>query len=190
MTWPRHQAAAVLRMPPAQAAVAARANQDASVGVPDQDNPSLGRSSQIVAVRAPFHAAHSGRHIGAVGGGGRDAVWYVLEGILGIAVGMATFFYPNITAQALVYLVGFWAIMTGVFEVVAGFELPISRDWLLVLAGILSIVFGVLVFLNPGSGAVAIVWLIGIYALVFGVTMRVFGIRLRSLGSKLAMQTA
>jgi uncharacterized membrane protein HdeD (DUF308 family) len=128
--------------------------------------------------------------IAAFGYGGREAVWYVLEGIIGIAVGIATFFYPNNTAQALVYLVGLWAILTGIFQVVAGFELSISRDWLLVLAGVLSIVFGVLVFFNPVGGALAIVWLIGIYALVFGITMLVFGIRLRSLGGTLAPQAA
>jgi len=121
----------------------------------------------------------------AIGQGGREAVWYVLEGILGIAVGLATFFNPGMTGQALVFLVGLWAILTGVFEVVAGFELPISRDWLLVLAGAASILFGVLVFVNPGSGALALVWLIGIYALVFGVTLLVFGIRLRGVGAKL-----
>lgn len=123
--------------------------------------------------------------VSAIGRGGREAVWYVLEGILGIAVGIATFFYPGITAQALVFLVGFWAILTGIFEVVAGFELPLSKDWLLVLAGVVSILFGVLIFVNPGSGALAVVGLIGIYALVFGVTLLVFSIRLRGLAKKL-----
>lgn len=125
----------------------------------------------------------------AFGYGGREAVWYVLEGILGIAVGVATFFYPDITAQALVYLVGFWAIMTGIFEIVAGFELPLSRDWMLALAGVVSIVFGVLVFFNPAGGAVAVVWMIGIYAVLFGITMLVFGIRLRGLHNALVPQT-
>ncbi len=120
----------------------------------------------------------------AIGHGGREAVWYVLEGILGIAVGIATFLYPGITAQAVVLLIGVWAILTGIFEVVAGFELPVSRDWLLVLAGVASIVFGVLIFAHPGSGALAIVWLIGVYALVFGATLLVFGFRLRGLRSK------
>ena len=128
--------------------------------------------------------------VAAIGYGGRDAVWYVLEGILGIAVGIATFFYPGITAQALIYLIGFWAIFTGIFEVVAGFELPVARDWMLALAGVLSIIFGVLVFFNPGSGALAVVWVIGIYAVVFGLTMLVFGIRLHGLSGKLAAQTA
>lgn len=124
--------------------------------------------------------------VSAFGHTGREAVWYVLDGILGIAVGIAAFLYPGIAAQALVFLIGFWAILTGIFEVVAGFELPISRDWLLTLAGVASILFGVLVFVNPGSGALAVVWLIGAYALVFGVTMLAFGIRLRSVGAKLA----
>ena len=121
----------------------------------------------------------------ALGSRGRDAAWYVLEGILGIAVGVATFFFPGMTAQALVLLVGMWAILTGIFEVVAGFELPIERDWLLVIAGMASILFGVLVFASPVSGALAITWLIGVYALVFGVIMLVFGIRLRGVRSKL-----
>lgn len=128
--------------------------------------------------------------VSAFGHRGREAVWYVLDGILGIAVGIATFFFPGITAQALVFLIGLWAILTGIFEVVAGFELPISRDWLLVLAGVLSIVFGVVVFANPGNGAIAVVWLIGIYALMFGVTMLVFGIRLRGMRAKLATHPA
>ncbi len=126
----------------------------------------------------------------AIGHGGREAVWYVLEGILGIAVGVATFFYPGLTAQALIYMVGLWAILTGIFEVVAGFELPFSKDWLLALAGAASIIFGVLVFANPVGGALAVVWLIGAYAVVFGVTLLVFGIRLRGLGNKLAKLTA
>lgn len=126
----------------------------------------------------------------AIGHGAREAVWYVLEGLLGIAVGVATFFYPGLTAQALVYLVGLWAILTGIFEVIAGFELPISKDWLLVLAGAASVIFGVLIFVNPGSGALAVVWLIGLYAVVFGVTMLVFGFRLRGLSGKLAQLPA
>lgn len=123
--------------------------------------------------------------VAAFGSRGRDAVWYVLDGILGIAVGIATFLFPGITAQALVFLIGLWAILTGIFEVIAGFELPIERDWLLVIAGIASIIFGVLVFANPVSGALTIAGLIGIYALVFGVSMVVFGIRLRGLRGKL-----
>lgn len=128
--------------------------------------------------------------VAAFGSRGRDAVWYVLDGILGIAVGVATFFFPGITAQALVFLIGVWAILTGIFEVIAGFELPIKRDWLLVISGIISIIFGVLVFAYPVSGALAVVWMIGIYALVHGIMMLAFGIRLRSLRGNIAAQMA
>lgn len=128
--------------------------------------------------------------VAAFGSRGRDAVWYVLDGILGIAVGLATFFFPGITAQALVFLIGVWAILTGIFEVIAGFELPVKGDWLLVIAGIASIIFGVLVFVYPASGALAIAWIIGIYALVYGGTMLVFGIRLRGMKGGLTTQTA
>ena len=126
--------------------------------------------------------------VSAFGHHGREAVWYVLDGILGMAVGTATFVFPGITAQALVFLIGLWAILTGTFEVIAGFELPIKRDWLLVVAGAVSIAFGVLVFANPTGGALAVVGLIGIYAVVFGVTLLVFGIRLHGLRSKLVFQ--
>ena len=119
----------------------------------------------------------------AFGGTGRERLWYILEGIAGIAAGILTLFYPGITAEFLIYLIAAWAILTGVFEIIAGLALPVSKDWMLALAGALSVVFGVLVVFNPGSGALAIVWLIGIYALLFGVTMLVFAIRLRRLGN-------
>jgi len=128
--------------------------------------------------------------VSAFGRRGREVVWYVLDGIFGIAVGLAIFFFPGVAAQGLVLLFGMWAILTGIFEVIAGFELPIKRDWLLVIAGIASIAFGVLVFVYPVGGALAIAWLIGGYALVFGVSMLVFGIRLRGLRGSLAGATA
>lgn len=128
--------------------------------------------------------------VAAFGSRGRDTVWYVLDGVLGIAVGLATFFFPGIAAQVLVILIGVWAILTGIFEVIAGFELPIKQDWLMVIAGIASIVFGVLVIGYPASGAVAITWLIAVYALVFGFSMLAFGIRLRRLRGSLAAQPA
>jgi uncharacterized membrane protein HdeD (DUF308 family) len=77
-----------------------------------------------------------------------------------------------------VYLIGAWAILTGVMEIAAGLSLPISKDWLLTLAGLASIVFGVAVVLNPGVGAVAIVSLIGLYGLLFGVTLIALAFRL------------
>jgi uncharacterized membrane protein HdeD (DUF308 family) len=128
--------------------------------------------------------------VAAFGSRGREASWYVLEGIIGIAVGLAVFFFPGIAAQTLVFLIGLWAILTGIFEVSAGFELPISWNWLLAIAGVLSIGFGVAVIAYPASGALAITWLIGIYALMFGGSMLAFGIWLRRMRGKLTTQTA
>ena len=128
--------------------------------------------------------------VSAFGHRGREASWYVLEGTIGIAVGLATFFFPGIAAQALVFLIGLWAILTGIFEVSAGIELPISWNWLLAIAGGISIGFGVVVIAYPASGALAIVWLIGLYALMFGGSLLAFGIWLRGMKGKLTTQTA
>ena len=129
-------------------------------------------------------------HRCAFGRRGREASWYVLEGTIGIAVGLATFLFPGIAAQALVFLIGLWAILTGIFEVIAGFELPISWNWLLAFAGVLSIGFGVVVIAYPVSGAVAVAGLIGLYALMFGGSLLAFGIWLRGMRGKLTTQTA
>ena len=126
----------------------------------------------------------------AFGHRGREASWYVVEGAIGIAVGLATFFFPGMAAQALVFLIGLWAILTGIFEVMAGFELPISWNWLLTFAGVLSIGFGVVVIAYPVSGAVAVVGLIALYALIFGGSLLAFGIWLRGARGKLTTQTA
>ncbi len=127
----------------------------------------------------------------AVGGVGNDRLWYVLEGIIGIGLGILIFSFPGISERALIFVIAAWAILTGVLEIIAGFELPLSRDWLLALAGLASVVFGVLVLFNPAAGALAIVWLIGIYALVFGVVLLVLGFRLRGLGgTQTSRQTA
>ena len=128
--------------------------------------------------------------VSALGHRRREASWYVLEGTIGIAVGLATFLFPGMAAQALVFLVGLWAILMGIFEVIAGFELPISWNWLLTFAGVLSIGFGVVVIAYPVSGAVAVVGLIALYALMFGGSMLAFGIWLRGMRGKLTNQTA
>ena len=128
--------------------------------------------------------------VAAFGHRGREASWYVVEGTIGIAVGIATFFFPVMAAQALVVLIGVWAILTGVFEVSAGIELAISWNWLLAIAGGISIGFGVVVIAFPVSGAVAIAWIIGLYALMFGGSMLAFGIWLRWTRGKRATHTA
>lgn len=105
----------------------------------------------------------------------------LLEGVVGIAVGIFTFVWPEITVLAVVLIVGFWAMVTGVLEIIAAVILrdEIQGEWLLALSGIISILFSVILFVNPGVGAVAIIWMIGIYAIIFGVAMIFLGLRLR-----------
>jgi uncharacterized membrane protein HdeD (DUF308 family) len=122
----------------------------------------------------------------------RQTSWvpYVIGGLAGIAIGAVTFLYPGITALTLVYLIAFWAIVTGVFEFVAALELAgeLQGDWILGLTGALSVAFGVLVALYPRSGAFAIIWIIGLYAMLAGVTRLVLAYRLR--GTEQKVKTA
>jgi uncharacterized membrane protein HdeD (DUF308 family) len=93
-----------------------------------------------------------------------------------------TFFYPSATAVALVYIVAAWAIVTGIFEIVAAFELGqvMSNMWTFGLAGLLSIILGVLLFSSPSAGLLAWAWLIGAYAIAYGALYIVAGFRLKS----------
>jgi uncharacterized membrane protein HdeD (DUF308 family) len=109
--------------------------------------------------------------------------WALLfEGIVGIIVGILTFAWPAITAIVLLYLIAFWAIFTGILEIIAGIHLrkAITNEWLLLLMGVLSVLFGVLILLAPGVGALAVVLWIGAYALIFGIFMLALAFRLRS----------
>ena len=114
----------------------------------------------------------------------RGMPWWALlvEGVLGIAVGVITFFWPGITELALLFMIAAWAVVTGVLEIVAAIRLrkEIHGEWLLALSGILSVVFGVALVVNPGAGAWRSSWMIGTYAIVFGVLFIVLGFRLRS----------
>ena len=105
----------------------------------------------------------------------------LIEGVVGIIAGVLTFAWPAITALALLYLIAFWAILTGVFEIVAGIRLrkTFANEWLLLLMGILSLLFGLLLLFAPGTGALAIALWIGAYALVFGVFLLALAFRLR-----------
>lgn len=108
--------------------------------------------------------------------------WALLvEGLIGLIAGVVTFAWPAITEVALLYLIGFWAIFTGVFEIVAGIRLrkAIRNEWLLLLMGLLSLVFGIFILFAPGAGALAIVLWIGAYALVFGAFLLALAFRLR-----------
>lgn len=113
--------------------------------------------------------------------------WWVvlLGGIVGIIAGVLTFVWPAITALVLLYLIAAWAIVTGILEIAAAFSrrLPIAHEWTLVLAGILSVLFGVLLAILPGVGLLSLVWLIGIYALAFGVVLIIRAFQFRTAGT-------
>ncbi len=112
----------------------------------------------------------------------------LFEGILGILAGVVALVWPGITALAFLYLLAAWAILTGILELVAPLAFPMSggRGLLMVLSGIVSIVFGVLIAAQPSSGLLAVVWLIGAYAIVFGIMSVVAYFESRSVASSLA----
>jgi uncharacterized membrane protein HdeD (DUF308 family) len=107
-------------------------------------------------------------------------MWSLLAGILGIVAGIVAAVWPGITALVLLILIAAWAIVTGVFEIVAAYRLrdQINGEALLALGGALSIAFGVLALLMPSAGALAIVWLIGAYAIATGIVLLIAAYRL------------
>ena len=114
-----------------------------------------------------------------------DSWWAVLlEGVAGVITGMLTFFWPNITALVLMYFIAAWALITGILEIVAAiqFRRVITGEWMLILGGLLSIIFSLMLFVFPGLGAVSMVWVIGVYAVFFGISEIIFAFRLHSLG--------
>jgi uncharacterized membrane protein HdeD (DUF308 family) len=111
-----------------------------------------------------------------------DFRWVLLlEGLLGIGVGILTFIAPAITALALLFYIAIWAIATGVLEIAAAIRLrkEIKNEWLLILAGLASVIFGALLAAQPGTGALALLWLIASYAVVFGVLLVVLAFKTR-----------
>jgi uncharacterized membrane protein HdeD (DUF308 family) len=115
---------------------------------------------------------------------GRDeARWYlVLEGAIGIAAGVLTFFWPAITLLAFIYVIAARALINGVLELVAAVRLRkvITNEVFLGLAGLASIAFGVVLVFAPAAGALALVFWLGAYALLIGVALVTLGFRLRS----------
>jgi uncharacterized membrane protein HdeD (DUF308 family) len=129
--------------------------------------------------------------VSAVAGRKSNADWgfELVGGILGIIVGILTFRAPGLTALALVLYIAAWSLVRGAIDIVLAIRLrrEIEGEWLLILAGIASIVFAGLLMWNPGPGALALLWLIASYAIVFGVLAIIFGIRARGFGRRLAI---
>lgn len=115
----------------------------------------------------------------------RDAQeqWWLLllKGIIGIGVGLFVFVHPVASALALITLVGIWAIVLGIMEIAAAVRLHqvIAGEWLLGLSGVLSVVFGIALLAVPGAGLLVWIYLLGIYALMYGASLLALAFRLR-----------
>ena len=125
-------------------------------------------------------------------GGGSRAWSLVLAGVLGILIGVVTFVFPGVTAVLLLLMIAAWAIVRGLFEIIAAVQLrkEISNEWLLGIGGIISIIFGLILIARPAVGALAVVWLIGAYAFVFGIMMVALAFRLRGLSERARTRAA
>jgi uncharacterized membrane protein HdeD (DUF308 family) len=107
-----------------------------------------------------------------------------LRGLLGVAVAILWFAWPGRASQTFLYVLGTWAIVTGVLEIASAIRLRriIEHEWRLAFAGLLAIGFGVIAWTRPLAGALAIVWWVGTYAIIFGGLMVALGFRMRRLG--------
>jgi uncharacterized membrane protein HdeD (DUF308 family) len=110
----------------------------------------------------------------------------LLRGILSIAASVIAMTYPAMTALALLFLIAGWAIATGIVEISAAIRLRkvITGEWLMVVAGLLSIVFGVALAAYPGPGILTVVSLIGTFAVIFGGLLIGLGFSLRAKGKR------
>lgn len=111
----------------------------------------------------------------------RDWWVTVLEGVVSMIAGVVALMWPGVTAVALLYVVAAWAIITGLLEIVAAIQLrkEINGEFWLGLSGVLSVALGVLLAVYPGAGMVSLLWLFGIYAIVFGVALIILSFRVR-----------
>jgi uncharacterized membrane protein HdeD (DUF308 family) len=115
-------------------------------------------------------------------GGAGNTWWLIFAGVVGLAAGALAFVWPGITSWALVMLIGAWAFVHGIFEIVGAIRLrrEIDNEWALAIAGALSAIVGLGIMIFPGAGALALVWMIAFYAIIFGVSLIFLAFRLRS----------
>jgi len=115
------------------------------------------------------------------GGDMQSRWWLILIGVLGIAAGLLTFLWPGLTALVLTSFIGAWSLIHGIFEIVGAIKIrkEIDNEWWLILSGALSVLFGLALLIMPGAGALALIWIIGIYSIIFGGLLVGFALRLK-----------
>jgi uncharacterized membrane protein HdeD (DUF308 family) len=113
--------------------------------------------------------------------------WQIFEGVAGVAAGVITLVWPDITALAILYIIAAWAIVMGVFRIVGaiGLRKVIPHEWLFIVSGALSVIFGIILIVAPVSGALAITWLIGFFALFVGMLLLALAWRLHKEGGRI-----
>jgi uncharacterized membrane protein HdeD (DUF308 family) len=116
-----------------------------------------------------------------MGGNPMPRWWLVIVGLAGIVAGILTFAWPGLTALVLLTFIAAWAIVLGVFEIVGAIRLrkEIEGEWLLILNGVISVLFGLVLLWRPGAGALAVVWIIGAYAILLGIIYVALALKLR-----------
>lgn len=112
----------------------------------------------------------------------------MLAGLIGIGVGVLSFMRPQVTALVLLFYIAVWAIARGVLEIAIAIRVrkEVTGEWRLILAGIASVLFGALLMARPGAGALALLWLIGLYAVAFGILLVMLAFKARSVGEHLS----
>ena len=107
--------------------------------------------------------------------------WLAIVGLLGILVGILTLAWPGITALVLLLFIAGWAIATGILQIVGAVRLrkEIDNEWLLIASGVLSVIFGLILVVQPGAGALALLYVIGFYAVLYGILLVGLSLRLR-----------
>jgi len=125
-----------------------------------------------------------------MGFGGKKRPAYILLGLVSVAAGVFAMLRPGATALALLWLIGIWALVKGIGEIVAAIQIrkEVEGEWAIALSGVISVLFGIFVLARPGAGALAMVWLIAIYAFISGILKLMLGIKLRRL--KKAIESA
>jgi uncharacterized membrane protein HdeD (DUF308 family) len=131
----------------------------------------------IVAIAAAIRMNHAEHNWG----------WLLVEGVLGVLVGVITFFYPGITVLWLIYLFAAWAILSGIAAIVTAVRLrALVNEWLTIVLGALSLIAGIVILFEPAVGALAIVWTISVYTILAGIVLIGLALRLRGLHGRVA----